>query len=94
MSLPMHRRAKLSIGYLLQEASIFCQLTVQNNILLVFEQTRISRQEEHQKLNHLLQVQDFHLEQVANNKGIQLSGSERRLTEVARALAAAPHSSF
>ena len=88
----MHRIAKLGIAYLLQEASIFCQLTVQNNILLVFEQNRIPRQEEHQKLNHLLQ--EFHLEQVANKKVIQLSGGERRLTEIARALAAAPNSSF
>jgi len=87
-SLPMHQRARMGIGYLAQEASVFRQLSVRNNILLVFEQTQVPRWEWSRKLNNLLQ--EFRLEKVGNNKGIQLSGGERRRTELARALAADP----
>jgi lipopolysaccharide export system ATP-binding protein len=83
---PMHKRAKLGIGYLAQEASVFRHLSVQENILLVFEQTQIPRREWGQRLYNLLR--EFLLEKVANSKGIQLSGGERRRTELARALAA------
>jgi lipopolysaccharide export system ATP-binding protein len=84
--LPMHKRARLGIGYLAQEASIFRQLSVQDNILLVFEQTNVPRWEWSRRLKTLLR--EFRLEVLANSKGIQLSGGERRRTELARALAA------
>ena len=87
-SLPMHKRAQMGIGYLAQEASVFRQLSVRNNILLVFEQIQLPRWKWSRKLNNLLQ--EFRLEKVGNNKGIQLSGGERRRTELARALAADP----
>ena len=83
---PMHKRARLGIGYLAQEPSVFRQLSVQENILLVFEQTQIPRREWGQRLHTLLR--EFRLEKVADSKGIQLSGGERRRTELARALAA------
>jgi lipopolysaccharide export system ATP-binding protein len=85
-SLPMHRRARLGIGYLAQEPSVFRQLSVKENILLVLEQTKVPRWEWEVRLNTLLG--EFRLEKVANTKGIQLSGGERRRTELARALAA------
>ncbi|MBD2488728.1 LPS export ABC transporter ATP-binding protein [Aulosira sp. FACHB-615] len=82
----MHKRARLGIGYLAQEASIFRQLSVQDNILLVLEQTNVPKREWSKRLYTLLK--EFRLEKVANSKGIQLSGGERRRTELARALAA------
>ncbi|NET01933.1 MAG: LPS export ABC transporter ATP-binding protein [Sphaerospermopsis sp. SIO1G2] len=84
--LPMHKRARLGIGYLAQEASVFRQLSVVDNILLVLEQTNVPRWQWPNRLNSLLK--EFRLEKVANSKGIQLSGGERRRTELARALAA------
>jgi lipopolysaccharide export system ATP-binding protein len=84
--MPMHKRARLGIGYLAQEASVFRQLSVIDNILLVLEQTHVPRREWSRRLNDLLG--EFRLEKVANSKGIQLSGGERRRTELARALAA------
>ena len=83
---PMHKRARLGIGYLAQEPSVFRQLSVQENILLVFEQTQVPRREWRYRLHTLLA--EFRLEKVADSKGIQLSGGERRRTELARALAA------
>lgn len=85
-ALPMHDRAKLGIGYLAQEASIFRYLSVRENILLVLEQTKVPRREQKQRLESLLR--EFRLEKVAHTKGIQVSGGERRRTELARALAA------
>jgi lipopolysaccharide export system ATP-binding protein len=85
-ALPMHQRARLGIGYLAQEASVFRQLTVRENILLVLEQTKVPRWDWSRRLQNLLR--EFRLEKVANSKGIQLSGGERRRTELARALAA------
>ncbi|MBE9207694.1 LPS export ABC transporter ATP-binding protein [Nostoc sp. LEGE 06077] len=82
----MHKRARLGIGYLAQEPSIFRQLSVQDNILLVLEQTNVPKREWSKRLNTLLR--EFRLEKVAHSKGIQLSGGERRRTELARALAA------
>ncbi|NJM70962.1 MAG: LPS export ABC transporter ATP-binding protein [Scytonema sp. RU_4_4] len=84
--LPMHRRARLGIGYLAQEASVFRQLSVRDNILLVLEQTNVPRWEWARRVDTLLR--EFRLERLANSKGIQLSGGERRRTELARALAA------
>ncbi|MCG6136379.1 MAG: LPS export ABC transporter ATP-binding protein [Nostoc sp. LLA-1] len=86
--LPMHKRAQLGIGYLAQEASVFRQLSVRDNILLVLEQTNVPRWEWPRRMQTLLG--EFRLEKVANSKGIQLSGGERRRTELARALAAGP----
>lgn len=85
-NLPMHKRARLGIGYLAQEASVFRQLSVRDNILLVLEQTNVPRWEWAMRIDTLLR--EFRLEKVANSKGIQLSGGERRRTELARALAA------
>ncbi len=85
---PIHRRARLGIGYLAQEASIFRYLTVQENILLVMEQSNVPRQEWNDRLHYLLQ--EFRLEKVAHTLGAQVSGGERRRTELARALAAGP----
>ena len=85
-SLPIHKRARLGIGYLAQEASIFRNLSVAENILLVLEQTNVPRREWQARLHDLLR--EFRLENVAQTKGIQVSGGERRRTELARALAA------
>lgn len=83
--MPMHKRANIGIGYLAQEASIFRNLTVRDNILLVLEQTDVPRQEWATRINEL--IQEFRLEKVATTLGIRVSGGERRRTELARALA-------
>ncbi|MEM6867007.1 MAG: LPS export ABC transporter ATP-binding protein [Cyanobacteria bacterium P01_C01_bin.121] len=84
--LPMYKRARLGIGYLAQEASIFRNLSVRDNLRLVMEQTRVPFHERDDRLNTLLK--EFRLEKVADSLGIQVSGGERRRTELARALAA------
>lgn len=84
--LPVNKRAHLGVGYLAQEASIFRYLTVRDNILLVMEQTQVPRWQWGDRLNDLLK--EFRLEKVAGSLGIQVSGGERRRTELARALAA------
>jgi lipopolysaccharide export system ATP-binding protein len=84
-SLPLHKRSRLGIGYLAQEPSIFRNLSVQDNILLVLEQSQVPRREWQTRLNTLLR--EFRLEKVAHTKGISVSGGERRRTELARALA-------
>ncbi len=84
-SLPLHQRARMGIGYLTQQASIFRNLTVKKNIQLVLEQTKIPRPVRPIRLNQLLQ--EFRLEKAANTLGYQVSGGERRRTELARALA-------
>lgn len=88
-TLPMHKRAQLGIGYLAQEPSIFRQLSVRDNILLVLEQTGVPRREWSKRLDTLLQ--EFRLEKVASTQGIRVSGGERRRTELARSLAASPN---
>ncbi|MGF1587964.1 MAG: LPS export ABC transporter ATP-binding protein [Pleurocapsa sp.] len=84
--LPLHKRARLGMGYLTQQASIFRHLSVQDNILLVLEQTGIPRPARPVRLQQLLR--EFRLEKVANTLGSLVSGGERRRTELARALAA------
>ena len=84
-ALPMDKRAKLGIGYLAQEPSIFRNLSVKDNILLVLEQTKVPRREWKQRLEFLLN--EFRLEKIASTNGSQVSGGERRRTELARALA-------
>lgn len=83
--LPMTQRARLGIGYLAQEASIFRHLTVVENLLLVLQQTGIRGKQQRQRVEQLLS--EFRLEKVANTQGIRVSGGERRRTEIARALA-------
>lgn len=85
-ALPMFERARLGIGYLAQEPSIFRHLSVQDNILLVLQQTNVPPHEHRDRLHHLLK--EFRLEKVALTIGNRVSGGERRRTEIARALAA------
>lgn len=85
-ALPLHQRARLGIGYLTQQASIFRNLTVRDNIQLVLQQTGVPTPAQPIRLQQLLQ--EFRLEQVERVKGSQVSGGERRRTELARALAA------
>ena len=84
-ALPMYKRARLGIGYLAQEASIFRNLSVRDNLKLVMEQTGVPYHERDERLHRLLK--EFRLEKVQNSLGIQVSGGERRRTELARALA-------
>ncbi len=86
--MPMYRRAKKGVGYLAQEASVFRDLTVEENIMAVLEMTDQTKQERQQKVEELLD--EFSLSHVRKNKGVVLSGGERRRTEIARALAVDP----
>lgn len=86
--LPMYKRAKLGIGYLAQEPSVFRKLSVEDNILAVLEMTNLSKSEQKEKAESLLE--EFSLTHVRKNMGLVLSGGERRRTEIARALAVDP----
>jgi len=85
---PVYRRARAGIGYLPQEASVFRKLSVEDNIMSVLEMTGKPKDYQKEKLESL--IQEFRLQKVRKNKGDQLSGGERRRTEIARCLAIEP----
>jgi lipopolysaccharide export system ATP-binding protein len=85
---PMYKRARLGIGYLSQEASVFRKMTVQENILAVLEMMDLTRSERASRCEQLME--DFGIAKIAMSKGYMLSGGERRRTEIARALATSP----
>ena len=87
-NMPMYRRAKLGIGYLPQEASVFRKMTVEDNIRSVLEMTNFSKEYQAEKLEQL--IKEFNLGHVRKNIGDRLSGGERRRTEIARCLAIEP----
>jgi lipopolysaccharide export system ATP-binding protein len=85
---PVYKRARSGIGYLAQEPSIFRNMTVESNIYSVLEMTKLSKPDQIERAEGL--INEFGLEKIRKNKGIQLSGGERRRTEIARALALNP----
>ena len=86
---PMYRRAKLGLGYLAQEASVFRNMSVEDNLLSVLEMTKLTKKEQSYKCEEL--IAEFGLERFRKTKGKLLSGGERRRTEIARALATSPN---
>jgi lipopolysaccharide export system ATP-binding protein len=87
-TMPMYKRARLGIGYLPQEASVFRRLSVRENLMAVLELSELSSQAQQERCDKLLE--DFRLTNLVDSKGYMLSGGERRRTEIARALALNP----
>ncbi len=85
---PVYKRAQMGIGYLAQEASVFRKLSVEDNLKAVLEMSKMSKEEQRDRLENL--IDEFGLEKIRKSLGIQLSGGERRRTEIARALAIKP----